>query len=146
MKNHVGWFASFLICMPLFSHAETFKCKLPDGSTAFQDHACPDGISSTEITLPTAPRSSQKTAVTAVPNSNNIPNSSNSGEFCKGAFLEAQKVCRSKIYEVRQSCVRQNNNAPCGDIANLAVAQCLAAAQTRCLNEIRAAKQHVKAD
>ena len=44
---------ALLICVPVFSHAQAFKCTQPDGSTTFQDHECAAGAKASEITLVT---------------------------------------------------------------------------------------------
>lgn len=38
--------AVILACMPWLAHAQGFKCKQADGSTSYQDHACPAGSAS----------------------------------------------------------------------------------------------------
>jgi hypothetical protein len=38
--------AVILVCMPWLAHAQGFKCKQADGSTSYQDHACPAGSAS----------------------------------------------------------------------------------------------------
>ena len=35
--------ATILACLPLLSAAQGFKCRQPDGSTSYQDHACAAG-------------------------------------------------------------------------------------------------------
>jgi aspartyl protease family protein len=38
-----------MIFLPLAAHAQMFKCKRADGSTAYQDVECPPGASSTKL-------------------------------------------------------------------------------------------------
>ena len=35
-----------LACVPWLAHAQGYKCKQADGSTSYQDHACPSGTAS----------------------------------------------------------------------------------------------------
>jgi len=35
-----------LACVPWLAHAQGYKCKQADGSTTYQDHACPSGTAS----------------------------------------------------------------------------------------------------
>ena len=44
--------ALVLACLPWFAAAQGFKCKQPDGSTSYQDHACAAG-STTSATVQT---------------------------------------------------------------------------------------------
>ena len=39
--------AAVLACAPWLVHAQGFKCRQADGSTSYQDHACPADASST---------------------------------------------------------------------------------------------------
>lgn len=41
-----------LVCVPLFAHAQAYKCKQPNGSVSFQDQPCPTGATSSTINLP----------------------------------------------------------------------------------------------
>jgi hypothetical protein len=41
--------AALLAGLPLLSLAQGFKCKQPDGSTSYQDHACASGSASTAV-------------------------------------------------------------------------------------------------
>ena len=38
--------AVILACVPWLAHAQGFKCRQADGSTSYQDHACPVGTAS----------------------------------------------------------------------------------------------------
>ena len=41
--------AALLACVPLLSQAQGFRCRQPDGSTSYQDHACAAGSSSSTV-------------------------------------------------------------------------------------------------
>lgn len=41
-----------LLAMPHLAQAEAYKCKLPNGTLAFQDHPCQGGASGSTVTLP----------------------------------------------------------------------------------------------
>jgi hypothetical protein len=45
---------ALLMLIPLFAHAQTYKCKQPNGSLSFQDQPCPAGAASTTLNLPAA--------------------------------------------------------------------------------------------
>ncbi len=46
---------AIILCLPLFAHAQAYKCKQSNGSTSFQDYPCGEGSGSSALKLPPAP-------------------------------------------------------------------------------------------
>jgi hypothetical protein len=91
------------------AHAETFKCKQPDGSTAFQDFAC--GTSAPGPAAKSAPKTTPLPAGGSLPPSGQYAPGSNPA--CAPENAVALKVCMPQFNEAISRCAASTLSPVC---------------------------------
>ncbi|MBI4694136.1 MAG: DUF4124 domain-containing protein [Gammaproteobacteria bacterium] len=84
--------------------AQGYKCALPNGKVAFQDHPCQAGAVHTTFDLQTQPLPQQTAPTPAAPAL--LPQSSNDHLVAERQRLEANLVVRNAIVEARNRAAR----------------------------------------
>ena len=94
--------AVVLACMPWFAQAQGFKCKQPDGSVSYQDHACAAGSASTAVSTDMSGFD-----IASLPGYENLDAS------CQASAKRMVSVCAPQIDATLKRCYQSHLSAHC---------------------------------
>ncbi|MCK9689147.1 hypothetical protein [Scleromatobacter humisilvae] len=101
-RFHRALFAALLACVAGLAHAQGFKCKQPDGSTSYQDHACAAGSASSTVATDMSGFD-----IGSLPGYNNLDSS------CQASAKHTVSVCVPQLDATLKRCYQSRLSAHC---------------------------------
>ena len=98
-------FAIVLLCVPLLSMAQGFKCKQSDGSISYQDHACAAGTASSSA-LPADLGGGEQVR-------RSLPPAGALDAKCQQSLKQAMSVCLGRMDTTLKRCQATTMSATC---------------------------------
>ena len=101
-RFHRALLAAVLACVAGLTHAQGFKCKQPDGSVSYQDHACASGSTSSAVQTDMSGFD-----IGSLPGYNNLDSS------CQASAKHTVSVCVPQLDASIKRCYQSRLSARC---------------------------------